>query len=192
MLAPARMVNAVRLTTPDMLHPHYRDRILLMGGGFSRSSGRVKAYVPSNRDRGRGPRPCSMFIEPDWMSLDALKPAPMMDTVRFELEPPGAEARTSNGQSCRTPCALALPANSTMMVTFTLNGYSRLRKISSRLRSAANCPIATEPGGGRAHARAPAACEARQETGQETAEENGGQAAKTGGEDRKPQPPLPR
>ncbi len=60
---------------------------------------------------------------PDWMTIDALKPAPAMDTVRFESVPPGAEAKTSNEQSCRTPCALALPANSTMMVTFTLNGY---------------------------------------------------------------------
>jgi cell division septation protein DedD len=60
---------------------------------------------------------------PDWMNLDALKPAPMMDTVRFESEPPGAEAKTSNGQTCRTPCALALPANAPIAVTFTLNGY---------------------------------------------------------------------
>jgi hypothetical protein len=60
---------------------------------------------------------------PDWMNLDALKPAPILDTVRFESEPPGAEAKASNGQSCRTPCALALPVNAPMTVTFTLNGY---------------------------------------------------------------------
>src|SRR4249919_615944 len=60
---------------------------------------------------------------PDWLSLDALKPAPIMDTVRFESEPPGAEAKTSTGQTCRTPCALALEVNSPVTVTFTLNGY---------------------------------------------------------------------
>lgn len=60
---------------------------------------------------------------PDWMNMDALKPAPMMDTVRFESEPPGAEAKTSTGQTCRTPCALALPINAPMSVTFSLNGY---------------------------------------------------------------------
>lgn len=60
---------------------------------------------------------------PDWMNLDAMKPAPIMDTVRFESEPPGAEAKTSTGQTCRTPCALALPVNSPLTVTFTLNGY---------------------------------------------------------------------
>jgi hypothetical protein len=56
-------------------------------------------------------------------SLDALKPAPSVDTVRFESEPPGAEAKTSNGQTCRTPCALALPVEAPLTVTFTLNGY---------------------------------------------------------------------
>ena len=57
------------------------------------------------------------------MNLDALKPAPIMDTVRFESTPPGAEARTSNGQTCRTPCALALPTTAPLTVTFSLNGY---------------------------------------------------------------------
>jgi hypothetical protein len=60
---------------------------------------------------------------PEWLSLDALKPAPAVDTVRFESEPPGAEAKTSNGQTCRTPCALALPADAPLTVTFTLTGY---------------------------------------------------------------------
>jgi hypothetical protein len=60
---------------------------------------------------------------PEWMSLDGLKPAPLQDTVRFESEPPGAEAKTSNGQTCRTPCALALPTDGPLTVTFTLTGY---------------------------------------------------------------------
>lgn len=60
---------------------------------------------------------------PDWMSLDGLKPGPLMDTVRFESEPPGAEAKVSNGQTCRTPCALALPTDGPLTVTFNLNGF---------------------------------------------------------------------
>ena len=48
----------------------------------------------------------------------------MLDTVSFESEPPGAEAKTSNGQTCRTPCSLALPVESPLTVTFTLNGYA--------------------------------------------------------------------
>ena len=42
-------------------------------------------------------------------SLDVFKTGPVMDTVRIESEPPGAEAKASSGQSCTTPCALALP-----------------------------------------------------------------------------------
>ena len=60
---------------------------------------------------------------PEWMSLDGLKPAPLVDTVRFESEPPGAEAKTSNGQTCRTPCALALPTDAPLTVIFSLTGY---------------------------------------------------------------------
>jgi hypothetical protein len=58
------------------------------------------------------------------INLDFLKPAPAVDTVQFESEPPGAEVRVSNGQTCRTPCALALQASSGYTVTFTLNGYT--------------------------------------------------------------------
>ena len=60
---------------------------------------------------------------PDWMSFGGVKSA-MLDTVSFESEPPGAEAKTSNGQTCRTPCSLALPVESPLTVTFTLNGYA--------------------------------------------------------------------
>ncbi|MFN3657813.1 MAG: hypothetical protein ACK4UO_11215, partial [Pseudolabrys sp.] len=60
---------------------------------------------------------------PDWMNLDGLKPAPLTDNVSFETNPPGAEAKTSSGQTCRTPCALALPTGSPVTVTFTLAGH---------------------------------------------------------------------
>ena len=42
--------------------------------------------------------------------------------LRLELDPPGAEARTSTGQGCRTPCAVVVPAAS-QSVTFTLAGF---------------------------------------------------------------------
>lgn len=60
---------------------------------------------------------------PDWASLDAFKSGPSLETVSLESEPPGAEAKASNGQTCRTPCALALPVDAASSVTFTLNGY---------------------------------------------------------------------
>jgi hypothetical protein len=59
----------------------------------------------------------------DWASLDAFKSGASLDTVSLESEPPGAEAKASNGQTCRTPCALALPVDANSSVTFTLNGY---------------------------------------------------------------------
>jgi hypothetical protein len=71
----------------------------------------------------------------DWASLDAFKSGPSLDTVSLESEPPGAEAKASNGQNCRTPCALALPVDAASSVTFTLNGYQpeteRLEAITS-------------------------------------------------------------
>jgi hypothetical protein len=69
---------------------------------------------------------CETASTPDWMKVnwDALKPAPRTETVRFESEPPGADARTSTGQTCRTPCSLEMPAGSGFTVTFTLNGYA--------------------------------------------------------------------
>jgi hypothetical protein len=50
------------------------------------------------------------------------KSAPAATTMQFESEPAGAEARTSIGQSCRTPCSLAVTANE-FTVTFTLPGH---------------------------------------------------------------------
>jgi hypothetical protein len=56
-------------------------------------------------------------------SSDTFKSGPFLDTVSLESEPPGAEAKASNGQTCRTPCALALPVDASASITFTLNGY---------------------------------------------------------------------
>lgn len=71
----------------------------------------------------------------DWASMDALKSGPSLDTVSLESEPPGAEAKASNGQTCRTPCSLALPVDAASSVTFSLNGYQpeteRLEAIQS-------------------------------------------------------------
>ena len=57
-------------------------------------------------------------------SSDAgFKSGPFLDTVSLESEPPGADAKASNGQTCRTPCSLALPVEASSSITFTLNGY---------------------------------------------------------------------
>ena len=40
-------------------------------------------------------------------SLDFMKSAPQVESLTIESEPRGAEAKTSLGQSCRTPCQLS-------------------------------------------------------------------------------------
>jgi hypothetical protein len=59
-------------------------------------------------------------------SLDYFKSAPPTEMLRIESEPPGADARTTQGQNCRTPCELTVPAGGDMAVSFALNGYQPL------------------------------------------------------------------
>ena len=54
--------------------------------------------------------------------LDFLTPAPSVATLQLESMPPGAEARTSAGPSCRTPCSVSVPA-APLTVTFTLDKF---------------------------------------------------------------------
>jgi hypothetical protein len=56
-------------------------------------------------------------------SLDFMKSGPSTETLRIESEPGGADARTTAGQSCRTPCELTVPAGGEMAVTVAMNGY---------------------------------------------------------------------
>jgi PEGA domain len=56
-------------------------------------------------------------------SLNFLSSAPRTEAFRIESEPPGAEAKTSLGQSCRTPCELTIQPGSEFSVTLALNGY---------------------------------------------------------------------
>src|SRR5438270_11922245 len=62
---------------------------------------------------------CSMSMP----SLDFFKSGPAMEFLRIESEPPGADARTSQGQTCRTPCELSVPATGELAVTVALAGY---------------------------------------------------------------------
>src|SRR5215475_14814896 len=57
------------------------------------------------------------------LSLDFMKSAPQPETLTIESEPPGAEAKTSLGQNCRTPCQFRVQPGSEFSVTFTLSGY---------------------------------------------------------------------
>jgi hypothetical protein len=56
-------------------------------------------------------------------SLSFLRSSPPTEALRIESEPPGAEAKTSLGQSCRTPCELVVQGADELSVTLALNGY---------------------------------------------------------------------
>lgn len=53
-------------------------------------------------------------------SLSTAPPPPQ--ALQFELTPPGVNVQTSQGQTCRTPCSLAVPVMS-QSVMFSLDGY---------------------------------------------------------------------
>jgi hypothetical protein len=55
----------------------------------------------------------------DW--LPKFEPAPV--SIQFQSEPAGAEAKTSTGGSCQTPCAVSVPPDKEFSVTFSLAGY---------------------------------------------------------------------
>ena len=64
---------------------------------------------------------CSSF---SGFSLDAFKSAPPTVRVQLESVPPGAEARTSVGPGCKTPCSVAVtPPDAGFAVTYTLNKF---------------------------------------------------------------------
>jgi hypothetical protein len=61
---------------------------------------------------------CSSF------SLDAFKSTPPPVQLQLDSVPAEAEARTSLGQSCKTPCSVAVTAPDTgFSVSYTLNKY---------------------------------------------------------------------
>jgi hypothetical protein len=62
---------------------------------------------------------CSMSMP----SFDFFKSTPSTEVLRIESEPPGADARTSQGQTCRTPCELTVPTDNELAVTVQMSGY---------------------------------------------------------------------
>src|SRR5258708_2770137 len=64
---------------------------------------------------------CSMSMP----SFDFFRSGPPTEVLRIESEPPGADARTSQGQSCRTPCEITVPSDGELAVTIQLTGYQQ-------------------------------------------------------------------
>jgi hypothetical protein len=48
------------------------------------------------------------WMTPNWMSSKSS--VPPMQSLRFESDPQGAEVRTAQGQTCKTPCELMVPS----------------------------------------------------------------------------------
>jgi hypothetical protein len=60
---------------------------------------------------------CSSF------SMDAFRSTPPPVTVQLESAPQGANAVTSLGPGCKTPCSVSVPAADSFTVTYTLNKF---------------------------------------------------------------------
>lgn len=61
---------------------------------------------------------CSSF------SLDAFKSTPPPVQVQLESNPPGADAKTSLGPGCKTPCSVSVvPPDAGFSVTYTLDKH---------------------------------------------------------------------
>jgi hypothetical protein len=84
---------------------------------------------------------------PSWMQFDHAKPAPAATTMQFESEPAGAEARTSTGQTCRTPCSVTVTA-SEFTVSFGMPGFQP-QTVPVRLVASAEDPSAADGQGAR-------------------------------------------
>jgi PEGA domain len=65
---------------------------------------------------------CGIALAACSSSGELMRTATPTVPLQFESSPPGAEIKTSGGQTCRTPCALAVPA-ADFQVTYSLNGY---------------------------------------------------------------------
>jgi hypothetical protein len=48
------------------------------------------------------------WMTPNWMSSKSSVSS--MQSLRFESDPPGAEVRTAQGQTCKTPCEMMVPS----------------------------------------------------------------------------------
>jgi len=80
------------------------------------------------------------------MSMDTFRPAPSPVQVQLESMPPGADARTSLGPGCKTPCSVTLPLpEGGFSVTYTLNKFQPATVPVTVTRSAGDLLSLTAP-----------------------------------------------
>src|ERR1700733_13189061 len=66
----------------------------------------------------------SLFFT-DYLIYFSSKPTPPTVSVQIDSIPSGAEAKTSFGPGCRTPCSFSVPGQN-FAVTYTLNRFQPL------------------------------------------------------------------
>lgn len=87
---------------------------------------------------GLGLAGCSSVSMPEMF-----KSPPPVVTVQLESLPAGAEATTSTGQGCKTPCSVAIPAENNFTVTFALPKYQAETVQVQLIRDPANPGFST-------------------------------------------------
>jgi hypothetical protein len=66
---------------------------------------------------------CSSFSTPEYLTVDYYKPKPPTAQVQLESTPSGAEARTSIGPGCKTPCSVSItPPDTGFTVSYSMPG----------------------------------------------------------------------
>jgi hypothetical protein len=76
-------------------------------------------------------------------------------SLTIESDPPGADARTSLGPACRTPCMIPVPADRSFTVSYSLNGYLQQDiPVGPRAAGAGGYDVAGAPSEGYATATA--------------------------------------
>jgi hypothetical protein len=63
---------------------------------------------------------CSSTSLPSW--LQTTPPPPPTQALQFNSQPQGADVRTADGQTCKTPCTLAVPVQ-IQTVSFAMIGF---------------------------------------------------------------------
>lgn len=89
---------------------------------------------------GLGLAGCSSFSMPEMF-----KSTPPAVTVQLESLPAGAEARTSTGQGCKTPCSVSVVAENNFTVTFALPKYQSETVPVQIIRDPANPGATVDP-----------------------------------------------
>jgi hypothetical protein len=66
---------------------------------------------------------CGSWAPSTWSFIPSSLTSGPNVSLTIESDPPGADATTSIGPSCRTPCMIPVPADRSFTVSYSLTGY---------------------------------------------------------------------